>query len=124
MSLRLREVRLVDLLLYLLIPASLTVGVWLSYAFLFSDKGAPIMPVALTVSILLTCFFAKYFLIGLVLLYKAVAPMSLREQCRFEPCCSTYMIIALKKYGLVLGLIKGIGRIIRCRPPNGGIDYP
>ena len=124
MSLRLREVRLVDLLAYLLIPASLTVGVWLAYAFLFSDKGAPIMPVALTVSILLTYFFAKYFFIGLVLLYKATAPMSLREQCRFEPCCSTYMIIALKKYGLVLGLIKGIGRIIRCRPPNGGIDYP
>lgn len=124
MSLRIREVRVIDLLLFLLIPPSLTSAVWIAYAVLFHGEGAPIMPIALTASILLTCFFAKYFLIGLVFLYKAIAPMSLRDQCRFEPCCSTYMIIALKKYGLFLGLIKGIGRIIRCRPPNGGIDYP
>ena len=124
MSWHVREVHLVELLAHLFIPPSLTAGLWITYALCLSDKGAPIMPIALVASILLSCFFAKYFLIGLVLLYKATAPMCLRDQCRFEPTCSSYMIIALKKYGLVIGLIKGIGRIIRCRPPNGGIDYP
>ncbi|MBQ6817234.1 MAG: membrane protein insertion efficiency factor YidD [Bacilli bacterium] len=64
------------------------------------------------------------FIIGIILLYKAFAPMSVRDRCLFEPTCSTYMIIAIKKYGLIIGLFKGIKRIIRCRPPNGGVDWP
>lgn len=50
--------------------------------------------------------------------------MSMRDSCRFIPTCSTYMIMAINKYGLIIGIIKGIKRLIRCKPPNGGIDYP
>lgn len=38
--------------------------------------------------------------------------------CRFEPTCSNYMIDALKKHGIFLGLIMGMARIIRCNPLN------
>ncbi|MBQ4053248.1 MAG: membrane protein insertion efficiency factor YidD [Clostridia bacterium] len=62
--------------------------------------------------------------IGTVLAYKAWAPLDVRGRCRFEPTCSTYMILAIKKFGLVYGIIKGIKRIKRCKPPNGGVDYP
>jgi putative component of membrane protein insertase Oxa1/YidC/SpoIIIJ protein YidD len=34
------------------------------------------------------------------------------------------MILAIEKYGVVKGVIKGIRRILRCNYPNGGIDYP
>jgi hypothetical protein len=44
--------------------------------------------------------------------------------CVFEPTCSEYMKLAVKKYGAVKGLCKGIKRILRCKPKNGGIDYP
>ena len=45
--------------------------------------------------------------------------------CRFEPSCSRYMVIALQKYGLVRGSIKGIGRVLRCHPWHpGGYDPP
>lgn len=66
----------------------------------------------------------KRMVIGAVLAYKAFAPMSVRKECRFTPSCSSYMIMAINKYGLFVGVYKGIRRIIRCRPPNGGVDYP
>jgi uncharacterized protein len=45
--------------------------------------------------------------------------------CRFHPSCSRYMIGALRKYGLVKGLWKGIGRYLRCHPWHpGGYDPP
>ena len=45
--------------------------------------------------------------------------------CRFEPSCSRYMIGALRKYGLLRGLVRGIGRLSRCHPWHpGGYDPP
>ncbi|MCH5153589.1 MAG: membrane protein insertion efficiency factor YidD [Clostridiales bacterium] len=66
----------------------------------------------------------RCFAIGCILMYKAYAPMEMRDQCRFNPTCSTYMLMAVKKYGLIIGIIKGIRRICRCKPPNGGDDWP
>jgi putative component of membrane protein insertase Oxa1/YidC/SpoIIIJ protein YidD len=34
------------------------------------------------------------------------------------------MILSLNKYGVRKGLSKGLGRLKRCKIPNGGIDYP
>lgn len=121
---QIREIRLIDLIVYFLVPQFLICGTWLIYAFFLSNKDKTVATISLAVAILLTYVFAKYFLIGAVLMYKAFAPMSMRRECRFEPTCSTYMIMALRKYGLLIGLAKGVYRIARCHPPNGGIDYP
>lgn len=47
-------------------------------------------------------------------------------KCRFYPTCSDYMIMAIQKYGVIKGIIKGMNRIRRCRPDNyeSAIDYP
>lgn len=66
----------------------------------------------------------KRILICLVQIYQHYAPASIRNKCRFEPSCSEYMIISLKKYGLCKGLMKGIRRLTRCNIHNGGFDYP
>ena len=43
--------------------------------------------------------------------------------CRFYPTCSDYSYQAIKKYGLLKGLIKSFKRIIKCNPLNpGGYD--
>ncbi len=64
-------------------------------------------------------------LIGLVVIYKKGISPFLPHVCRFEPTCSTYMIEAIKKYGAVRGVLKGIRRIGRCHPWNpGGYDPP
>lgn len=41
--------------------------------------------------------------------------------CRFTPSCSQYMIDAIEKKGLAWGILKGIGRVLRCNPyfPGG-----
>jgi uncharacterized protein len=60
--------------------------------------------------------------IFLVRLYKKIPH---RRLCKFEPSCSTYMILALEKYGGLKGFFKGIARILRCNPfSEGGEDYP
>ncbi|MCH5171846.1 MAG: membrane protein insertion efficiency factor YidD [Erysipelotrichales bacterium] len=73
---------------------------------------------------IVTYIFLRRLAIGSILLYKAYAPMSVRDKCRFTPSCSTYMLRSIQKYGLIIGIIKGIRRICRCKPPNGGIDLP
>lgn len=43
--------------------------------------------------------------------------------CRFTPTCSVYGIKALKKYGVIIGSLKAIWRVIRCNPwSKAGID--
>ena len=65
---------------------------------------------------------------GLILLiqgYQRTLSPLLGPVCRFEPSCSRYMIGALRKYGLILGLWKGTGRLLRCHPWHpGGYDPP
>ncbi|WP_418609842.1 membrane protein insertion efficiency factor YidD [Pseudoalteromonas sp. US3C1013] len=58
------------------------------------------------------------------MLYRFVAPKSLQESCLFEPICSEYSILALKKYGFLKGWLFSLKRILSCKQPNGGIDYP
>lgn len=67
---------------------------------------------------------AKRALIWTVHLYQNKASDETRLKCLFEPSCSEYMILAVNKYGLLRGLIKGIRRLLRCHPPNGGVDHP
>lgn len=45
--------------------------------------------------------------------------------CRFQPSCSEYMILAVRKYGAIRGAWRGVCRIARCHPWNaGGYDPP
>lgn len=67
---------------------------------------------------------AKRMLIWCVHLYQNKASDATRLKCVFEPSCSEYMILAVNKYGFVRGVYKGIRRLLRCHPPNGGKDYP
>lgn len=121
---QIREVRILDLFLYLILPA---IGIAAEVALcvcmiIYNTDMHPILSVLLVLIPFYTSL--KYFVIGVVLAYKAFAPLSLRDRCRYDPCCSTYMIIAIRKYGLIRGLYKGIRRISRCKPPYGGTDLP
>jgi putative membrane protein insertion efficiency factor len=66
----------------------------------------------------------RALLVSLVRLYQRVAPARLRASCRFEPSCSEYTILALQKFGALRGSYKCVGRLLRCRHPHGGVDYP
>ncbi|MDY6896407.1 MAG: membrane protein insertion efficiency factor YidD [Thermotogota bacterium] len=59
---------------------------------------------------------------------KIISPILNRMgiRCRFYPTCSQYSIIAIKKYGLLIGVKKTYLRIKKCRPDNfdSCIDFP
>ena len=81
-----------------------------------------IVPLAL--SLIYFMFRLKSIIIFIVECYQILAPKSVRMKCRFEPSCSNYMILSVKKYGAYKGVAKGIKRIKKCKYPNGGYDYP
>ena len=62
--------------------------------------------------------------VALIRSYQRLAPTGVRGSCRFTPTCSVYAIVSIETYGLVRGLSRALRRILRCRPPNGGIDEP
>jgi len=64
----------------------------------------------------------KEIAIKAIHLYKRYVPENISARCVFKPTCSQYALDAIEKYGLVKGLKKTIGRLWRCRPPNGGYD--
>jgi len=51
--------------------------------------------------------------------------LSKGSNCRFAPSCSEYSYMAVEKYGIVRGLLKGFWRVLRCNPfSKGGVDLP
>ncbi len=59
----------------------------------------------------------------MILFYKRAISPSLGDKCIYTPTCSMYTLDAIKKYGVIIGIGKGIKRIIRCNPfAKGGFD--
>ena len=122
---QLREVAVRHLLTYTLLSPLLLAALWCAVAMLLLPRLDGWMRwTMLAVAVIVSYYLLKRFAVGLVLAYKAFAPMSVRNSCRYTPTCSTYMIMAINKYGLFFGVYKGIRRLLRCKPPYGGVDYP
>lgn len=70
----------------------------------------------------------KHLILKIIKIYqksfsRAWGRINPRYGCRFHPSCSEYCIKSIEKYGVVKGLLKSVGRILRCNPFNsGGID--
>jgi putative membrane protein insertion efficiency factor len=62
--------------------------------------------------------------VSLLRTYRRVVPPSVRNRCVFEPSCSHYSEMAIRKYGFLSGIIVTVKRLNRCKPQNGGIDLP
>ena len=66
----------------------------------------------------------KALALFLIQLYQRLAPISIRERCRFEPSCSEYMRLSIEKHGACRGIRRGMARLGRCRTGDGGFDFP
>ncbi len=58
----------------------------------------------------------RYFLIGLIKLYKIFLSPFMGNACRFYPTCSSYGIEAIEKHGAIKGTYLTAKRIARCQP--------
>ena len=65
----------------------------------------------------------RCIMIWFIRVYQRYAKSETRLRCRYTPTCSEYAILALKKYGVLVGGIKAVRRLLRCGS-SGGIDYP
>ena len=55
-----------------------------------------------------------------IYIYKGTISKLMPDVCIFEPTCSTYTIIAIKRFGVIKGIFMEIRRICRCHPKSGG----
>ena len=56
--------------------------------------------------------------------YRANISPRMGQRYVFEPSCSRYAELALRRHGLFRGLLLTLSRVHRCRPGAGGIDLP
>jgi putative membrane protein insertion efficiency factor len=68
---------------------------------------------------------ATALLVAVIRAYQWTISPLIGPACRFEPTCSRYMIEAVRRYGLIRGVAKGLMRLGRCHPWHpGGYDPP
>ena len=58
----------------------------------------------------------KYMFIYALRFYKKAISPYMPHACRFVPTCSEYMMQAIEKNGIILGVYLGVKRIFRCHP--------
>jgi putative membrane protein insertion efficiency factor len=64
-------------------------------------------------------------LIAAVRIYQWTLSPFVGRHCRFQPTCSEYFILAIRKFGAMRGTWRGVKRIARCHPFHpGGYDPP
>ena len=59
----------------------------------------------------------------LITVYQQYLRPGVLAGCRFEPGCSEYTKLAILKYGLIIGVFKGVIRILHCHPFSGKSGY-
>lgn len=65
----------------------------------------------------------KTIALALLRLYRLAVSPYLPPSCRFYPTCSSYMIEAIEKKGVIRGFMLGLVRILKCHPFHpGGFD--
>ena len=58
-----------------------------------------------------------------ILLYQRVISPALPRHCKYEPTCSQYAVDAVRRYGILRGLVVAGWRLLRCNPwSHGGFD--
>ena len=60
----------------------------------------------------------------LIRLYqKYLSPLKGAPSCRFTPTCSEYAVQAFTEWGVIVGFVLSLWRLIRCNPySKGGYD--
>jgi putative membrane protein insertion efficiency factor len=59
-----------------------------------------------------------------VRLYQRFISPALPRRCRYHPSCSHYAVTAIRRYGILRGLVLAGWRILRCNPwSHGGVDF-
>ena len=59
-----------------------------------------------------------------VRLYQRAISPALPRRCKYHPTCSEYAVSAIRRYGILRGLVLAAWRLMRCNPwSHGGVDF-
>jgi len=65
----------------------------------------------------------KQIIIAVIRFYQKLLSPLTGPTCHFYPSCSSYMVEAIEKHGVIQGLSAGLVRICKCHPFHpGGFD--
>jgi uncharacterized protein len=54
---------------------------------------------------------------------RAISP-ALPARCKYHPSCSQYAVEAVRRYGVLRGIVLAGWRLLRCNPwSHGGVDF-
>ncbi len=68
-------------------------------------------------------FVRRIVILPVKLYQKYLSPAKTTPCCRFTPTCSAYAVEAVMEWGVVIGLVLALWRIVRCNPfSKGGYD--
>ena len=57
-----------------------------------------------------------FLIVAAVWCYRVTLGPFMGGHCRYQPTCSQYMLDAVRKHGPVVGLYRGVRRLLRCHP--------
>jgi putative membrane protein insertion efficiency factor len=66
---------------------------------------------------------ARRVAIAPIRFYMRVISPALPRRCKYEPTCSLYAVQAIRRFGILRGLVLAAWRLLRCNPFSlGGFD--
>ena len=62
--------------------------------------------------------------VGPIRLYQRVISPAIPNRCKYYPSCSEYSAQAVRRYGVLRGIVLATWRLLRCNPwSHGGVDF-
>jgi uncharacterized protein len=66
---------------------------------------------------------ARSAAIAPIFVYRHIVSPAIPRRCKYEPTCSRYAMDAIRRYGILKGLVLAGWRLLRCNPWSyGGYD--
>jgi hypothetical protein len=66
---------------------------------------------------------ARAIVVMPIVLYQRLISPAIPRRCKYEPTCSRYAVEAVRRYGILRGLVLAGWRLLRCNPWSyGGYD--
>jgi putative membrane protein insertion efficiency factor len=66
----------------------------------------------------------RSFLVAPIRFYQRAISPALPSRCKYHPSCSHYAVDAVRRYGVLRGVVLAGWRLLRCNPwSHGGVDF-
>jgi putative membrane protein insertion efficiency factor len=66
----------------------------------------------------------RWVLVAPIRFYQRAISPALPARCKYHPSCSQYAVEAVRRYGVLRGIVLAGWRLLRCNPwSHGGVDF-